>query len=254
VKCIAFIPARLQSKRFPKKVIKELYGLPMIEHVRRRALLSGVFDEVYVVTNNIVIKNIVSSFGGKVLLNNKIHRSGTSRVSEVVRKLKFDKAFIIFSDEPFIKPNQIKFFYKEVLRNKEIKIWNAVTSLEKDDYNLSQVVKVLTRNNNLILDFFRKKNIKNKKVSIIYKSSGLFAFDKENIVKYLKLKIPKEERKTSIEQFRILKNNILLGFIKINNVYSSINTLTDLKKISKQIKHDKSQLFYIKKTQSTLLN
>ena len=43
MKIVAFIPARLESKRFPNKVIKSIYNIPMIEHVRRRAIISGAF-------------------------------------------------------------------------------------------------------------------------------------------------------------------------------------------------------------------
>ena len=71
MKSIAFIPARLESKRLPKKILKNLFGLPMIEHVRRRAVLSGVFYKVYVVTNNKTVKKIVESNGGNVLLTKK---------------------------------------------------------------------------------------------------------------------------------------------------------------------------------------
>ena len=56
MKIVAFIPARLESKRFPNKVIKSIYNIPMIEHVRRRAIISGAFHEVYVVTNSKVIQ------------------------------------------------------------------------------------------------------------------------------------------------------------------------------------------------------
>ena len=67
----AFIPARLESKRFPNKVIKHIFGLPMIEHVRRRALLSKIFDKVYVVTNSLKIKKIIENFKGDVIISKK---------------------------------------------------------------------------------------------------------------------------------------------------------------------------------------
>ena len=56
MKNIAFIPARLESKRFPNKVIKLILNLPMIEHVRRRAIVSKVFERILIVTNSNLIK------------------------------------------------------------------------------------------------------------------------------------------------------------------------------------------------------
>jgi 3-deoxy-manno-octulosonate cytidylyltransferase (CMP-KDO synthetase) len=249
LKSIALIPARLESKRLPNKILKNLFGLPMIEHVRRRAVLSGVFYKVYVVTNNKIIKKIVESYGGNVLLTKKKHLSGTSRVSEIVKKLKFNRAFVIFSDEPFITPEQIKLFYKKVKNKKKIKTWNAVTSIRRNEEKSIQVVKILVNKNSLIKNFYRKTKNQINKITT-YKSSGLFAFDKKTIEKYENLSVPQEEKNTSIEQFRLLKNNIKLGYVKIGNIYPSINTPDDMRNVIRLVKKDKLQLLLIKKTQA----
>jgi len=249
LKSIAFIPARLESKRLPNKILKNLFGLPMIEHVRRRAVLSGVFYKVYVVTNNNTVKKIVESNGGNVLLTKKKHLSGTSRVSEIVKKLKFNRAFIIFSDEPFITPEQMKLFFKRVKNKKKIKTWNAVTPIRRNEEKSVQIVKILVSKNSLIKNFYRKTINQINKITA-YKSSGLFAFDKKIIENYGNLSIPQEEKNTSIEQFRLLKNNIKLGYVKIPNIYPSINTPDDMRNVIRLVKKDKLQLLLIKKTRA----
>ena len=59
MKIIAIIPAHLKSVRFPRKILLKIHGLEMIEHVRRRALLCKLFDEVYVATDDDEIAEIV---------------------------------------------------------------------------------------------------------------------------------------------------------------------------------------------------
>ena len=71
MKVIAFIPARLESKRLPNKVLRLIHNIPMIEHVRRRALLSGVFKDVVVVTNSKIIKNKLLKYNANVKLTKK---------------------------------------------------------------------------------------------------------------------------------------------------------------------------------------
>ena len=61
MKLIAFIPARLESKRFPNKILRKIYDLPMVEHVRRRAIISKVFDKIYVVTNSTKVKKVINA-------------------------------------------------------------------------------------------------------------------------------------------------------------------------------------------------
>ena len=101
----------------------------------------------------------------------------------------------------------------------------------------------------MIKNFYRKAGNKINKIAT-YKSSGLFAFDKKTIEKYGNLSIPQEEKNTSIEQFRLLKNNIKLGYVKIRNIYPSINTPGDMRNVLRLVKKDKLQLQLIKKTKA----
>ena len=47
------IPARLNSLRFKNKILFKILKLPMIEHVRRRAIKSKInYNKIFVATNN----------------------------------------------------------------------------------------------------------------------------------------------------------------------------------------------------------
>ena len=63
------IPAHLASLRLKEKILIDIHGLPMIEHVRRRVLLSKEVSEVIVATCDFEIKKIVEGFGGKVVFS-----------------------------------------------------------------------------------------------------------------------------------------------------------------------------------------
>ena len=71
MKIILLIPAHLNSKRLKKKVLNKIDNFPLIEHVRRRALLANIFEEVIVVTPNLQIKKEIKKYGGKVLISKK---------------------------------------------------------------------------------------------------------------------------------------------------------------------------------------
>ena len=80
MKFIGLIPARYASTRFPGKPLAQLGGMTVIERVYRRA--KGVFDEVYVCTDDQRIFDAVLSFGGKAVMTSSDHRSGTDRCYE----------------------------------------------------------------------------------------------------------------------------------------------------------------------------
>ena len=73
MKKILLIPARLNSKRFPNKILFDLKGLPMIEHVRRRALLAKNVEEVYIATCDIEIRDVLEGYGAEVIMTSKNH-------------------------------------------------------------------------------------------------------------------------------------------------------------------------------------
>ena len=56
MRVLGFIPARLESKRYPNKLIKNIFDFPMVENVRRRVKISGVFNKIFVVTNSKKLK------------------------------------------------------------------------------------------------------------------------------------------------------------------------------------------------------
>ena len=64
-KIIAMIPARLGSKRVPKKNIRLLNGIPLISYIIRAVKKAGCFDEIYVNTESEVIGKLAIKEGVK---------------------------------------------------------------------------------------------------------------------------------------------------------------------------------------------
>ena len=74
MKQVVVIPARLNSQRFPNKILLDLKGLPMLEHVRRRVLLAQNVEEVYIATCDQEIKQTLEVFGAKVIMTSDQHK------------------------------------------------------------------------------------------------------------------------------------------------------------------------------------
>ena len=68
MKIVVIIPARVSSTRFPNKVLLDFYGIPMIEHVRKRSLLSKSITNVFVATCDDIISDKIKLFGGEVIM------------------------------------------------------------------------------------------------------------------------------------------------------------------------------------------
>ena len=69
---VLVIPAHLGSKRLKEKLLIKIKDLPIIEHVRRRAILSNSFKKIYIITSDMKIKKTIESYGGSVILSKNI--------------------------------------------------------------------------------------------------------------------------------------------------------------------------------------
>ena len=81
-------------------------------------------------------------------------------------------------------------------------------------------------------DFFRiRKDLKNEK---IYHHIGIYAFTKDALTQYVKLR-SKLEIERKLEQMRVIENNmeIKVGFCDSSPL--GIDTLEDLKKVEKEM-------------------
>ena len=244
MKLLAFIPARLESKRLPNKIIKNILNFPMIEHVIRRVLFSNVFERLYIVSNNSKIKKIVPKFKNFIIKNKKKHFNGTSRVSEISNKFSYDYAAIIFADEPFIDHSIFKKFKKIIKKNPKIDIFNLTTNLNSGDLESKDVVKVILDKKNLVIDYFRKKKEINSKLRIV-KSCGVLVFKKKILDNYNTLNLSYKEKKFKIEQFKFLDNNLNIKSIFHKNIKSSINTYFEFNNIVSDILKNKKELKFI---------
>ena len=181
MKIAVVIPAHLASVRFPKKILLNLDGLPMIEHVRRRALLIKDISDVYVSTCDQEIAKTINNYNGKVIFSSSKHKNGTSRVAETINHINCTHVIILQGDEPLIHPkhlnklvNKIKKFSYEKAFNLTGPI-NNIKELSKHSFVKCDVV------NQKIINCYRIANL--KKINKNYKKNirkilGIIAFKK----------------------------------------------------------------------------
>src|SRR6516164_5375988 len=108
MKCIAMIPARYASTRFPAKLMQMMGSKTVIRHTYDNALKTGIFNRVIVVTDSQLIYDEIDKNGGEVMMSQKNHESGTDRIAEAVENLETDIVVNIQGDEPFIKKSPLE--------------------------------------------------------------------------------------------------------------------------------------------------
>ena len=105
---IGVIPARIGSTRFPKKILADIEGKPMVAHVAERALGAKKLDRVIIAIDSEETKNALSNYEFELVMTKPSHISGTDRVAEVVKSIEDAEIIInIQGDEPLLDPRII---------------------------------------------------------------------------------------------------------------------------------------------------
>ena len=144
MKFTAIIPARYASTRFPGKPLAVIKGKTMIRRVCEQAWKSKL-DTVVVATDDIRIADEVMGFGGRYVMTDPNHRSGTDRCCEALDILgnQYDAVVNIQGDEPFIDPRQIDLLV-DLISQEEVQLASLARKIDDENELFSpNTVKVV---------------------------------------------------------------------------------------------------------------
>ena len=226
-KIAAVIPARMAASRYPGKPLIQIEGLPMIEHVRRRASLCKSFSEVVVATCDHEIYESIQSYGGKAIMTSNQHAMASDRVAEAVKYIDCTHVINIQGDEIIVMPEDIDSMITAMLSNKAGEYWNAVATIEKQvELCDKDIVKCVVSTKGNIL--YCARDFSNLNLNDAYepvkKILGILGYTRKSISSFNAMTRTPLETNESIDQSRIIENEYPLygilfqyGFPGINN-------------------------------------
>lgn len=240
------IPARMDSIRLPGKPLMSFLGLPMIEHVRRRALLMKSSVEVLVASGDEEILNTVWKNNGRAIRTVNSHVNGLSRANEVIQALNWTHIIILQGDEILILPEYLDSLVDMIQRTPEGSFWNVITDLEsEEELENNSIVKCTLQVNSNIQTIFRKSPlviVEKTDLPLVKKITGLFAISQDTLLAYMKQGATPLETSESIEQLRILEMGVEIITMMIPKNFPSVNLPEDVTKIHEYLVGNSNQL------------
>lgn len=236
---IGIIPARYHSTRFEGKVLKDLLGKSVIQHVWDNARRASTLEDLIVATDDERIESAVLRFGGKVVLTAKEHKSGTDRLREVVNPIDVKVVVNIQADEPLLHPSMIDDIVKPLLEDKTIDMATLKKAItDSEELTNPNVVKVVTDKNDYALYFSRSliPYPRVKKDARFFKHVGLYAFTKDFLFTFTNLPSSSLENIEGLEQLRILENGYKIKVIETQFDTIGIDTPEDLERAKEILK------------------
>jgi 3-deoxy-manno-octulosonate cytidylyltransferase (CMP-KDO synthetase) len=241
MKIIGVIPARYASTRFPGKPLTDIGGKSMIQRVYEQSKKSTRLTDVIVATDDDRIESHVKAFGGKVIMTNSSHQSGTDRCFEAIQNYSSSADVIINiqGDEPFIRPEQID-LVASCFESGNVQIATLVKKINSYEELLNiNTPKVVLNNNGDAIYFSRqtiphlrdKEQTKWLDFHTFYKHIGIYAYTAKSLAEITTLKQSTLELAEGLEQLRWIENG-----------YKIRTKVTDFESIAVDVPNDLQKL------------
>ena len=231
------IPARLDSKRLPNKPLLEIDGIPMIQHVWKRAVESTI-GQVIVATDSSEIQKTIENVNGYACLTSKEHESGTDRVLEAINSFdpekKFQYIINLQGDLPTINTDSLNTVV-HLLEGNDTDIGTLATPFkDKNEMKKEQFVKAVCGNQKNLNTFFAEDFARNSGTfdeDNLYHHIGIYSFTRNSLEKFVSLPMSLREKNEKLEQLRALDNNMKIKVGVIDFLPIGIDTPEDLENI-----------------------
>jgi 3-deoxy-manno-octulosonate cytidylyltransferase (CMP-KDO synthetase) len=227
---VGVIPARLNSTRLPRKVLRAIAGRPMVEWVWRAAVASGLMHQVLVATDSEEVASVCRGKGIPVAMTSPNCPSGTDRVQQVANSIDADVYVNIQGDEPTLTPD----FFAPLIQlfdRPEVEVGTLAVRCAPEDIGNPNAVKVVSALDGRALYFSRSTIPFDRDAqgfSGYRKHLGIYAYRKAALARFAALAPSPLEVTERLEQLRLLENGIALYVAEAPRDTIGVDTEADL--------------------------
>jgi 3-deoxy-D-manno-octulosonate cytidylyltransferase len=208
----------------------------VIRHTYDNTVATGLFAEVYVVTDSEIIFNEITSHGGKALMSKKEHESGSDRIAEAIEHLDIDIVVNVQGDEPFVKKEPLEKLIA-VFKDDKVEAASLMQALTSSDLIADPNYVKVAVDKNMHALFFSRSVIpypRNTEIAIpYYEHIGVYAFKKQALLNFTNWPMSPLEAAEKIECLRYLENGVSIKMVLTNYMGIEIDTPEDLMKAAK---------------------
>ena len=207
----------MAATRLPGKPLLKINNLSIISHVFKKAEEANIGEVVVATDDQEILRDVIQN-GGKAILTNKNHKTGTDRIYEAYEKLdikNIDYILNLQGDEPDINKDDIINLNKLMI-NQDAELGTLAAKIQDDKMlNNKNIVKVITKNNldkksfPLALNFTRENLSRN--YQNVYHHIGIYCYKVSSLEKFVSLSQTKNETENKLEQLRALDNKIKIN-------------------------------------------
>ena len=243
---IILIPARMKSVRLPGKPLADICGAPMIVQVWRRAMEAGL-GPVCVAAAELEIVDAVTKAGGKAVLTNPDHPSGSDRIFEALRKIdpdgKHDAIVNLQGDLPTIDPAMIR-RVMEPLADAAVDIATLAVEItreaERADPNVVKAVAAFGGGKSIARALYFSRATVPANEGPHYHHIGIYAYRRAALERFVTLPPGLLEKREKLEQLRALEAGMRIDVALVDTLPLGVDTPAELERARAILAHSAS--------------
>jgi len=239
---VVLIPARMASTRLPGKPLADILGEPMIVHVWRRAMESGL-GAVVVAADDPAIVAAIEREGGIATLTGDHHQSGSDRIFEALGRFdpdhRHDIVVNVQGDLPSVEPETLRAATR-LLNDPAVDIGTVCAEIlrdeERHDPNVVKVVGAEAGPDRLRALYFTRATAPSGD-GPHYHHIGLYAYRRAALQRFVALPPSRLEQREKLEQLRALEAGMRIDVAIVGEVPLGVDTPHDLERARLLLSH-----------------
>lgn len=217
------VPCRLESTRFPRKLLHNIKGKPLVLWVAERIRMEAPEFPLWFAVDDALLAAPLNAAGFQTIMTSVSHQSGTDRLAEANRTVRVERVINVQADEPLVTGAQIRRLAELIAGPAAMATLATPFKRAEDFANPNQVKVVFAPGGGWRSLYFSRSPMPFARdlggkvddawvaANPCYKHLGLYAYKAELLEKFATLPIGRYERIEKLEQLRVLENGYEIG-------------------------------------------
>ena len=234
------VPCRLESTRFPRKLLHNIKGKPLVLWVAERIAAQAPDYPLWFAVDHELLAECLEGAGFRPIMTDSKHASGTDRIAEANRTVRASYVLNVQADEPLVTAGQLQALARLIQGDAPMATLCTPFKRIVDFYNSNQV-KVVMTNTGRALYFSRSRMPYSRDLGLTiddawvvanpcYKHLGLYAYRADFLEKFVALPPGQLEQIEKLEQLRALENGYSIAIDVTADPTIGVDTPDDAKK------------------------
>ncbi len=239
-KTAIIVPCRLESTRFPRKLLHRIKGRPLVLWVAQRIAEQAPGIPLHFAVDHPLLAEPLEAAGFHTIATSPDHQSGTDRIAEANRSIGADYVINVQADEPLVSGSQLRLLGELITGPVAMATLSTPFRLAADFLNPNQV-KVVVRNDGRALTFSRSplpyaRDLGGKvddawvAANPCQRHLGLYAYKADLLARFATLPMGRYERIEKLEQLRVLENGFDIAVGTTEDPTIGVDTPEDAEK------------------------